>query len=423
MEMGTDGLGGVRVAGGDTPRIDPSDEGRWRALILLGVAMVLSMATWFSAAAVLPQLRDNWNLSRVAGSWLTIMVQIGFVVGAVGSAYLGLADRLSERRLMLLGAIGAALANAGLAVSGGLVAALPFRFLVGVSLAGVYPPSLKAMSTWFRRDRGTALGVMVGALTLGSALPHLVNGFGGLDWKLVVYATSLLTLAGGLLAEFLVEDGPYRFPTARFDWRDARRALAARGVRLSTLGYVGHMWELYAMWAWFGAFFADVLARDGGEVSTVAVGLATFSVIGAGALGSWAGGAISDRHGRAEAAGLSMAFSGAVAAVIGFLAPAGPWVILALGLVWGFWVVADSAQFSTVVTEQADQRFVGSVLTAQLAAGFILSIFTIFLVPVVRDSLGWGWAFLMLAPGPALGMWAMNSLRNQPRPAAANARP
>ncbi|MCC6433997.1 MAG: MFS transporter [Acidimicrobiales bacterium] len=378
--------------------------------------MVLSMSTWFSTAAVLPQLRAEWSLSQLSASWLTIAVQLGFVFGALVSAALTLADRLRPRRLVLLGSLGAAAANVALLGAGGIATGLPLRFAVGAFLAGVYPPALKAMSAWFRRGRGLALGVMVGALTLGSALPHLIRSLGSPPWQAVIITTSALTVLGGLVAELAATDGPYLFPSAPFDPRQIGQIVRNPNLRLASAGYFGHMWELYAMWAWFGAFSADVLP----DRPSLAA-LLTFAVIGIGAAGSVVGGVISDRVTRTAAAGLAMALSAAAAALIGFVRSGPIGVVVVLGLVWGFWVVADSAQFSTIVTEHADQRYVGTALTVQLAMGFVLTVFTIFLVPVVRDATSWGWAFLLLVPGPALGVMAMVRLGLRPAPAPAPA--
>ncbi|HYI45445.1 MAG TPA: MFS transporter, partial [Actinomycetota bacterium] len=223
-----------------------------RALILLASGLILSMTTWFSASAVLPQLGAIWDLSPGRSAWLTIAVQLGFVAGALVSSAFNLADIVAPRRVILIGCIGASASNALLLTAGPSTAML-CRFATGVFLAGVYPPALKLMSTWFRTGRGLALGIMVGALTVGSAAPHLVNGLGGADWKMVVGVTSFMTLAGGLLVELTVEDGPYPFPRATFDPRQIGLVFRNRGVRLASLGYFGHMWELYAMWAWFVA--------------------------------------------------------------------------------------------------------------------------------------------------------------------------
>jgi len=392
-------------------------DGRYRALAVLALAMVLAMAPWFSASAVIPQLRDDWGLSTGAASLLIIAVQLGFVTGAVISAGFNLADVIPPRRLILIGTMGAAVANAGLVLADGPELAVPLRFLTGAFLAGVYPPALKAMSTWFTRGRGMALGVMVGALTLGSALPHLVNGLGGLDWQVVILATSGLTAIGGLIAEFVATDGPFPFPKAPFDPRQAGRAWNNPGVRLSSLGYFGHMWELYAMWAWFAAFFADTLVEHGdGDVRTGAA-LATFLVIGVGAIGCWVGGLLGDRWGRTKSTTLAMAISGTCALTIGLLQTGPIALVLVVGVVWGFWVVADSAQFSTIVTEVADQAYVGTAVTLQLAVGFTLTVATIWLVPFLRDQAGWAWAFAVLAPGPFLGIIAMQRLARSPEAA------
>ena len=381
--------------------------GARRALGLLALALVCSMATWFSASAVIPQLRTDWGLSRGAASWLTIAVQLGFVVGALASSVVNLADVLAPRRVIFAGSLGAAGANGLIALAHGPGTAIPLRFATGFFLAGVYPPALKLMSTWFQRGRGTALGVLVGALTLGSASPHLVNGVGGLGWHSVIAVTSVITVAGGVTALLAVPEGPYPFPRAVVDPRQVRLVFANRGVRLSSIGYFGHMWELYAMWAWFFAFTSDAVFS-----SRSAAALTTFAVIGIGALGCVAGGVLGDRLGRAETTALAMVCSGACALTIGLLPR---WAAVAVGLAWGFTVVADSAQFSTLVTEYADQAYVGTALALQLALGFTLTVATIWLIPIARDEIGWRYAFAILAVGPALGVVAMTRLRLQPR--------
>ena len=378
---------------------------RGRALALLSAALVLSMTTWFSASAVLPELRAEWALSDSAGAWLTIAVQLGFVVGAVASSLVNLSDLVSPRLLILGGSAGAAAANALLVTADGPRAAIPLRFATGVFLAGVYPPALKLMATWYRAGRGTALGVVVGALTVGSAGPHLVNGLGGLDPDTVLAATSALTIAGGLVAWLAVGEGPFPFPRATFDPRQAGLVFANRGVRLASLGYFGHMWELYAMWAWFLVFFRAASGADSGAA------VATFAVIGIGGLGCWVGGFLGDRIGRPETTAALMAVSAACALAIGLLVDAPTWVVLTVGLLWGFTVVADSAQFSTLVTELADQAYVGTAVTLQLAVGFTLTVVTIWLVPFLEDAFSWRYAFAFLAPGPALGIVAMLRLR------------
>jgi MFS family permease len=381
------------------------DRAAVRPLALLAAALVLSMTTWFSATAVIPQLRAEWALGDTAAAWLTIAVQVGFVGGALLLGASSLPDVFSPRLAILAGSIGAAAANLLLLAADGSRLGIAARLATGFCLAGVYPPALKLASTWFQRGRGTALGIVVGALTLGSAVPHLVNGLGGLDWEVVVWTTSALTLAGGLLGALAVPEGPYRFPAARFDPRQLQRALGNRGVRLASLGYFGHMWELYAMWAWFLVFFSAV--GEGGRGAAYA----TFAVIGAGAVGCWVGGVLGDRWGRPETTATMMAVSGTCALVVGLVGAWSAAAALLVGLVWGFSVVADSAQFSTMVTELADQAYVGTALALQLAVGFALTVVTIWLVPYWEEAVGWEWAFAFLAPGPALGIAAMLRLR------------
>lgn len=387
------------------------ESGRHRiALTVLALALLLGMTTWFSATAVVPQLQELWDLSEGQAAGMTIAVQLGFVVGAFGSALANLADRLAPRRFMLYGSIGASLANLLLLVVEGPATGMLLRGLTGLFLAGVYPPAMKAMATWFRRRRGTALGVMVGALTLGSATPHLVNGLGGLDWRVVIVTTSVLTLIGGVVAAKLGADGPYPFPTSDFDPRKTWAAISDRSVVLANLGYFGHMWELYAMWAWFGVFFAHNLSVRGVAEPLRFGALGTFAVIGVGAIGCWVGGLLGDAWGRWRTTALAMTISGASALLIGFLERA-PWpLVLGLGLIWGFWVVADSAQFSTLVTEVSDQAFVGTAVTLQLAVGFLLTVATIWIVPFLVVRAGWGVSFAVLGLGPAVGIVAMLNL-------------
>jgi MFS family permease len=386
---------------------------QWRALALLAVTLVLSMSTWFSASAVIPQLRREWDLSPSTAAWLTIAVQLGFVCGALVSSLLNLSDIVSPRHVILGGAIGAASVNALLEVAGGAAVGIPLRFATGFFLAGVYPPAFKLMSTWFREGRGLALGVLAAAIVVGNGMPHLVNGLGGLDWRVVIYATSVLTLTGGLIPEFAIKEGPFPFPKATFDPRQAGRVFANRGVRLASIGYVGHMWELFAMYAWFSVFFAGALVAQGASVGSAAA-YATFGVFAAGGLGCWVGGILADRWGRTRTTTLMMTISGSCAVLIGLLFGSSPWLVLLVGLVWGFAVVADSAQFSTMVTELADQAYVGTALTLQLAAGFTITVATIWLIPFLEDTFGWRWAFAILAPGPALGVLAMLRLKSLP---------
>ncbi|MEX2655044.1 MAG: MFS transporter [Acidimicrobiia bacterium] len=385
------------------------------SLLLLSVALILGMSTWFSASAVIPQLEPVWDLDATSKAWLTIAVQLGFVVGALASAALNLSDILAPRLIIAAGGIGAGLANLALLAMGTAGGGITLRFLTGFFLAGVYPPAFKQISTWFQQGRGMAMGTLVGSLILGSALPHLVNALGGVHWESVIVTTTAFSLVGGLAA-LGVGDGPYPFPTASFDPRQISQVFRNRGVRLASIGYFGHMWELYAMYAWFTVFTSDHLAVvDEPALPTAA--FITFAVIAAGFPGSYLGGILSDRWGRSKTTSLLLGLSGACSVGIGFLFGGPTWLLVSVGLVWGLTVVADSAQFSAIVTEVGDQSYVGTALTMQLAIGFSITVITIWVIPFLETAIGWRWAFSILALGPLVGIVAMQRLRRLPESA------
>lgn len=388
---------------------------RWIALILLSVAVVAGMSTWFSASAVVPQLETEWGLSTTAKAWITIAVQLGFVTGAVTSALLNVADLIQPRFVILVGSCGAALANALIVLANGPGVGIPLRFATGFFMAGVYPPAFKVISTWFLEERGLALGVIGGAIIMGNAMPHLVNGFGGVDWELVIVATSLISAGGGLVA-LAVTAGPFPFPRSVFDPRQIGRVFANRGVRLASIGYFGHMWELFAMYAWFLVFFTDHLASHG--EGTAAAAFVTFAVIAVGAAGSAIAGRVADRWGRTRTTSLLLAVSGSCSVGIGLFWGGPTWLLVVIGLVWGLTVVADSPQFSAIVTEVGDQAYVGTALTMQVAVGFTITVVTIWLIPLLEAAVTWRWAFAVLAVGPAVGILAMQRLRSLPEAAA-----
>ncbi len=387
----------------------PSHEGRRAALALglIATSTFLAMSVWFSASFVIPQLRQLWGLTGGQSSLLTIAVQLGFVIGALTLAASGLADAVPGRRLMSVGALGAAVMNLLLLWSPGFGVALVLRALTGAFLAAVYPPALKEVSSWFRRGRGTALGVMIGALTLGSAAPHLVRASGGLGWQVVIMATSALTAAGGLVVMLVRGPGPYPFPRSAFRLSAALRAMRSRPVVLADIGYAGHMWELYAMWAWIGTFLASRAGFSGTPNGSRYAALAAFACIGVGAVGCLVGGRISDRFGRAQAALVSLVLSGGSAVTLALIKDLSLPLVLLVAAFWGFWVIADSAQFSAMITENADPRYVGSAVALQLAIGYLTTAATVYLVPVLAESASWTAALLVLALGPVVGSGAL----------------
>jgi len=377
------------------------------ALICIGV--VLCMTTWFSATAITPELGQVWHLSPNQIAWLTNTVQLGFVVGALASSLVSLPDLIPLRRLMCMSALLAAIFNGCILWARSPGWLLLARFATGMTLAGVYPPALKLVATWFVRGRGTALGLVIAALTLGSASPHMVRYMTShVDWQAVVIAASAGALSGAVVLAF-AKEGPFPFGKAIFDPRRVGNVVRNRPLLLANVGYFGHMWELYAMWGWFLAF-VRAGAPHLGLAAGGAASLITFCVIASGMVGSIAGGLLADKTSRPFAAGLMMTLSGLCALSIGLLFEGPLWGFMLVALLWGSTVIGDSAQFSAMATELSDPSYVGTSLALQLGLGFALTLVSIRLTPVIAEHIGWRWSFAPLACGPAIGVAAMAAL-------------
>ena len=379
------------------------------ALLVLAMAELLGMGVWFTASAISADLQVALSLSPVQATWLTALVQLGFVVGTAVAALLNLADLFPARRYFAVSAVMAAVANAALVAVPGFWSAALSRVGTGFFLAGVYPPAMKMAATWFKSDRGLAIGVVVGALTFGKALPFLGVGREMLGWRTVVLAASAGSLVAAALVWTLYREGPHRFDRRPFDWKLVRLVVADRPTRLATIGYLGHMWELYAMWTAVPLFLTYVLGARGGNPGLGSV--LAFSVIAMGALGSVAAGVLADRWGRERVAGGAMAVSGVCALTVGLASGAPLAALMVLLWVWGLAVVADSAQFSALVTEVSPRHAAGTALMLQTSVGFLLTMVTIQSTPWIAERWGWEEAFALLALGPVVGIWAMGALR------------
>ncbi len=363
------------------------------------------MSAWFTASAVAPELEMRWGLDASQVGWLTTVVQLGFVAGTAAAALLNLADVLPSRWYFSVCALLAAAANASLLVVPGYATALGVRFLTGLFLAGVYPPGMKMIATWFRSARGMAIGTVVGALTVGKATPYLLKAIGGATIAPVVLGASAAGTVAGLLVAVAYRDGPYPFARRSFSWGLVARILRHRPTMLATGGYLGHMWELYAAWLTLPAYFFVVFGSHG------AADVAAFGAIAAGGIGAVVAGRLADAWGREPTAIAMMAVSASCALALGWMTRVSPWIVVPLAMVWGFSVVADSAQFSAAVTEVAPREAVGTALTLQTSMGFLLTSVSMQWTVALSGSAGWGVAYSLLAVGPALGIVSMARLR------------
>lgn len=392
-------------------------QNRWIALTYIAVAELLALSVWFSASSVALQIDADWHLGPVASAALTSAVQAGFVAGALASSWTGLADRIPGRRLLTASALACAVANGLFVFSGGFAAGILLRFLTGVALAGVYPVAVKLLAEWFPSRRGLAMGMLIAALTAGSALPHLiVFALGSVAWQDVVAASTVCAAAAAGIAGLLLRDSGVRMNPRAVSLSGVSEIVRNRPVMLANHGYFGHMWELYAMWTWLPAFlYASDRFSWRGAARLDAASLGAFVCIGvAGALGAVSAGWAADRFGRTAVAIASLSVSGLCAVGIGWTYRGPVALTLSVAVLWGVSIIADSAQFSVVVTELVPQDLQGSALAFQMAIGFLITVVSINMMPAVVAWLHWKYAMAVLALGPAWGLAAMVRLRRLP---------
>lgn len=387
-----------------------TDPRRWRMLALLALAELLGLSLWFAGSAVAPQLAARWGIAGAELGWLTSTVQLGFVLGTAAIAVLNLGDLVPAKWLFAVSAMAGAAANALVPEATTLTGGLLLRGLTGVALAGVYPPAMKMASTWFKAQRGLAVGTIVGAVTVGSASPWLIRALiPGASVRPVMLLASASAVAAAMLI-FLYEDGPYPFAPRPFSWGLVASVVRSRRWRLATGGYLGHMFELYSSWTWLAVWMSASLAARGSEAWSGASELFTFITIASGSVGCIWGGLVADRVGRPWLVTLALGVSGSCTLLLGATFGLSWWVAVPFAMVWGASLAADSPQFSVMVTESVESHAVGTALYVQTSLGFLLTLVSIQLVPPLAALIGWRWVFSVLAVGPALGIWSIRRL-------------
>ena len=381
------------------------------SVTLLIIAEIAAMSLWFVSAAILPDMSRETNLSDGVKAAMSAAVQGGFVIGALVSAVLGLADRFDPRHVLALFAVLAAIANALILVATPGIEFVVLRGLTGAFLAGVYPVGMKIAVGWSQRSRGLLVGLLVGGLTLGSAAPHLLSFLGGADWRVTVAIASALSVIGALLV-LKTENGPFHSSQSKFDAKALTEAWTNQSIRRAYGGYLGHMWELYAMWAWISVALAVSFTHQMPQAQAEDLAkITTFVVIGLGAISCPLAGLVADRIGKAELTIIAMAISGLSAILFALTFGGAIWLTIAIAILWGIFIIPDSAQFSALVADHAPADKAGSLMTFQTALGFTLTTITVQLTPLVVAKIGWPLLMASLALGPAFGIYSMWKLR------------
>ena len=381
------------------------------SVTLLIIAEIAAMSLWFVSAAILPDMSRETNLSDGVKAAMSAAVQGGFVIGALVSAVLGLADRFDPRHVLALFAVLAAIANALMLVATPGIEFVVLRGLTGAFLAGVYPVGMKIAVGWSQRSRGLLVGLLVGGLTLGSAAPHLLSFLGGADWRVTVAIASALSVIGALLV-LKTENGPFHSSQSKFDAKALTEAWTNQSIRRAYGGYLGHMWELYAMWAWISVALAVSFTHQMPQAQAEDLAkITTFVVIGLGAISCPLAGLVADRIGKAELTIIAMAISGLSAILFALTFGGAIWLTIAIAILWGIFIIPDSAQFSALVADHAPADKAGSLMTFQTALGFTLTTITVQLTPLVVAKIGWPLLMASLALGPAFGIYSMWKLR------------
>ena len=383
-------------------------------LTIVSISLLFTLTVWFSANAITPQLVNLWDLNQANLALLSIILIVGFVLGGFIYSVFNLPDLVKTPLFFSLNAFLAALGNLLAAFSPNFIFFTTFRFITGFFLAGVYPTSMKLISSWFKRNRGFAIGILLGALTAGSGLPYIFNLTGLPNWRILLSISSLLALIGSILIYIFIQEGSHLVKGAKFQFSNIKELFSKKSVRYANYSYFGHMWELYAFWVWIPKFLQEVHSRTNPGISVnLYFSMGTFLVFVFGALGNIIGGKVADNIGRTKFNIIMLVISGFNSLIIGFFLNNAVAALL-IAIIWGLTIVPDSPQYSAMISELSNPAYIGTALAIQTTFGFALSNISIWLLPIIINLTGWTYGFMFLAVGPFFAIFSLMKLRNEP---------
>ncbi len=372
---------------------------------LLSLSLLFIFTVWFSPNAIVDQIQALWDLSELDLALFSMILIFGFVAGGIVFSIFNLSDIMKTEYFLCINGLLAAVSNFFAVFSPGFPLFLTFRFFTGFFIAGVYPTAMKLIASWFNENRGYAVGILLGALALGSGLPYVFNIFGaGPNWRLLMSFSSIFALLGSLIVFFFLIEGPHISKGAKFTISNLKKAWSKKAVRLTNYAYFGHQWEVYAFWVWIPAYLTHVYGNvyPTGD-SRFPVSIITFLLFMAGAIGNVIGGKIADKIGKRNFNIIMLAMSGSSSIFIGFFSNNFILSVL-IAFLWGFTIVPDSAQYSALISELTDQQLVGTALTMQTAIGFAVTAIPIQLIPIFVNLVSWSYGFTILTIGPIIGI-------------------